>query len=131
MEATLKGGEARVESVLDDLSTLVGAEHFTAGLGAAGPFLRGGEEAPGLVVVRPGSTGDVQGIVSLVREKGVSILTSNDRYLLPEDLDRNAILLDFVTDEPDRTNRHAQPVRARRARGSLGGVECRTRRNSA
>ena len=95
MEATLKGREAGVDSVLDDLRTLVGAEHVAAGPGAASRFLRAGDEAPGLGVVRPGSTEDVQGIVNLAREKGVSILTCNDRYLLPEDLDRNALLLDF------------------------------------
>ena len=95
MEAKLKGREARVESVLDDLRALVGAENVSAGPGAAGKFLRPGKEAPGLAVVRPGSTGGVQGIVNLAREKGMSILTCNDRYLLPEDLDRNAILLDF------------------------------------
>ena len=95
MEAALKGREARVESVLDELRTLVGAEHVSAGPGAASKFLRTGQEAPGLAVVRPGSTEDVQGIVNLAREKGVSILTCNDRYLLPEDLDRNALLLDF------------------------------------
>ena len=95
MEATLKGREARVESVLDDLRILVGAEHVAVGPGAADPFLRVGEEAPGLAVVRPDSTEDVQEIVNLAREKGVSILTCNDRYLLPEDLDRNALLLDF------------------------------------
>ena len=95
MEATLKGREGRVESVLDDLRTLVGEDHVSAGPGAASPFLRDGDEAPGLVVVRPGSTEDVQEIVNRVREKGVSVLTRNDRYLLPEDLDRNAVLLDF------------------------------------
>ena len=83
MEAALKGREARVESVLDELRTLVGEEHVSAGPGAASKFLRTGQEAPGLAVVRPGSTEDVQGIVNLAREKGVSILTCNDRYLLP------------------------------------------------
>ena len=95
MEATLTGREARVESVLDDLRTLVGAEHVSAGPDAAGRFLHAGQEAPGLAVALPGGTEDVQGIVNLAREHGVSIVTCNDRYLLPEDLDRKGILIDF------------------------------------
>ncbi len=96
MEATLKGRGAGVESILDDLRALVGAEHVLAGPGAAGEFLRGGQQAPGLAVVLPGSTEEVQGIVNLARERGVPILTCNDRYLLPEDHGREALLLDFL-----------------------------------
>ncbi len=95
MEATLKGRDTGVEGVLDELRALVGAEHVAVGPDAAGPFLRPGREAPGLAVVRPGSTEDVQGIVNLAREKSVSIITCNDRVLLTEDLDRNGLLLDF------------------------------------
>ena len=95
MGATGKGLGTITESVLDDLCTLLGVEHVAAGPDAAGKFLRIGQEAPGLVVAIPGSTEDVQGIVNLARENGVSIVTCNDRYLLPEDLDRTAILLDF------------------------------------
>jgi hypothetical protein len=42
METTLKGRKAAVESVLDDLRTLVDAEDVSAGPEAASPFLRSG-----------------------------------------------------------------------------------------
>ncbi len=57
--------------------------------------MRAEEQAPGLIVVAPQSTRDVQAIVNLARENRVPVLTCNDRYLPPEDLDRQAILLDF------------------------------------
>ncbi len=95
MEAILEGSPVQEQSLLDGLKDIAGAEHVAAGPDAAKRFLRPGQEAPGLIVVSPKNTEDVQAIVNLARESNISILTCNDRFLLPEDLDRKAILLDF------------------------------------
>ena len=81
--------------LLGHLESIVGAENVSSGFGAAGKFLRAGQEAPHLVVVSPSDDGEVQKIVDLAREERIAIVTVNDRYLLEEDLDKEGILLDF------------------------------------
>ncbi len=95
MEASTFVGPEVGKSAQDSLRDLVGAEHVTAGPDAAGPFLPPGAQAAGLVRVAPASTEDVQAIVNLARENKVAVITCNNSTLLPEDLGRNGILLDF------------------------------------
>ena len=95
MKAIVDGSRVIRKSLLDDLGAIVSAEHVASGPDGASPFLRPNQKAPGLVTVFPQSTEEVQAIVNLARQNRIPILTCNDRYLLPEDLDRSAILLDF------------------------------------
>lgn len=94
-EAARTGDQAIGTAVLDELRSLLGAEHVKTGPEASGRFLRPGRQAPGLTVVSPESTENVQTIVNLARVNRVPVLTCNDRYLLQEDLEREAVLLDF------------------------------------
>ncbi len=95
MEASMFVGPEIGKSVRDSLGGLVGAENVTTGPDAAGPFVPPGAEAKGLIRVAPASTEEVQAVVNLARENKIALLTSYDNTLLPEDLDRNAVLLDF------------------------------------
>ncbi len=81
--------------VVERLESIVGAQNVCVGSEAARKFLRPGQEAQGLVRVSPADDGEIQRIVDLARETRVSILTTNDRYLPEEDLDKKGILLDF------------------------------------
>jgi len=83
------------ESLISSLKAIVGEESVRSGSDATKPFLRPGQDAPGLTVVSPESSEDVQAIVNLVRENKASIVTCNDLALLAEDLDRKGILMDF------------------------------------
>ena len=95
MEASVVNVENKDRPLADALKALVGGEHVATGPDAAAPFLPDGARAPDLIRVCPASTEEVQSLVNLAREKRVPILTCYERHLLPEDLDRSAILLDF------------------------------------
>ncbi len=95
MEASVSNRQTLNESVIKGLEDIVGKDQIVSGQDAASPFLRPGCQAPGLVKVCPGTTEDVQAIVNLARSNNVAVVTCNDRYLLPEDLNREGILLDF------------------------------------
>ena len=80
---------------LERLESIVGKGNLSVGVRAADKFMRPGEEAPHLVVVRPSEDGEVQKVVELARGARIAIVTVNDRYLLEEDLGKEGILLDF------------------------------------
>ncbi len=79
-------------AVIQALKTIVGGEHA-----ADSPtrFLRIGQEAPGLTMVSPGTVSEILELFTLARENGVDVITCNDLALLPEDLGRQGLLLDF------------------------------------
>jgi FAD/FMN-containing dehydrogenase len=95
MEATSDVGRAEEKPVLDELRALVGEANVRVGTEAASQFLRPGQVAPGLVAVFPQNTEEVQAIVDLASKNRISIVTCNDRTLLPEDLERDGLLLGF------------------------------------
>jgi len=95
MEASTFAKPEIAGSMRNGLMKIVGEEHVAAGPDAAAPFLLPGMRARGLLRVCPASTEQVQAIVNLVRENKVALLTCNDAVLLPEDRNRNAVLLDF------------------------------------
>ncbi len=95
MRATRMDDQKIGQPILDDLAAIVGSDHVKTGPDAAGGFLRSGQQAPGLIVVSPRSTENVQAIIDVARKNKIAIVTCNERYLLPEDLDREGILLDF------------------------------------
>lgn len=83
------------QSVLEGLKAILGDEHVSSGPTAAKKFLRAGQLAPNVAVASPSCDEEVQGIVNLSRESRTPILTANDRYLLPEDLGKEGVFLDF------------------------------------
>jgi len=94
-DAARKQDPAVGAALLDALKARIGAAHVRTGPGSAGRLLPPGRQAPRLTAVSPCSTEDVQSVVNAAREHGASILTCNDHALLPEDLEREAVLLDF------------------------------------
>jgi FAD/FMN-containing dehydrogenase len=88
-------GEDMEAKIKDRLDSIVGRENVTLGPEGAKKFLRPGQEAPHLVVVRPSNDEEIQKVVDLAREERIAIVTVNDRYLLEEDLDKEGIVLDF------------------------------------
>ncbi len=65
------------------------------GANAVREALRAGGRVNRVYLAKDGRVREAESLVELAREQGVSVLTCNDRYLLPEDIDRNAVLLDF------------------------------------
>ena len=83
------------QPILEGLKSMIGHENVSSGSHAAKKFTRAGQQAPNMVVASPSCDEEVQRIVNLAREKRTPIITANDRYLLPEDLDKEGVLLDF------------------------------------
>jgi FAD/FMN-containing dehydrogenase len=83
------------ESVLNELEGIVGKGNVRKGTEGTQRFLRPGWETPFLVTVRPRNDAELQQTVNLARERRIAILTTNDRFLLEEDLHKEGIFLDF------------------------------------
>jgi FAD/FMN-containing dehydrogenase len=83
------------QAILESLKSMIGHENVSSGSHAAKKFTRVGQQAPNMVVASPSCDEEVQRIVNLAREKRTPIITANDRYLLPEDLEKEGVLLDF------------------------------------
>ncbi len=83
------------QKILDVLKSIVGEENISFGTDGARKYLRSGQEAPHLVVIRPADDEAVQKIVDLARENKTAVITANDRYLLEEDLEKEGLFLDF------------------------------------
>jgi len=95
MEASVSRNLTIEASVLKDLKAIVGEENVTSGPEPMAPHTKPGNLVQNLLKVCPGSTEDVQAIVNIARLNHIAIITSNDRYLMPEDLDKEGIFLDF------------------------------------
>ncbi len=95
MVASITEGHVLKVGVLEELKALVGPENVAEGPEAAKGFLRRGSRVPEWIRVSPATTEEVQAIVNLAREEKVGIVTCTDRCALPEDLDREGILIDF------------------------------------
>jgi len=83
------------EKILNELKAIVGEENVVKGTAGTQRFLRPGWETPSLVSVRPQNDEELQKIVDLARDNHIAIVTTNDHYLLEEDLDKEGIFLDF------------------------------------
>lgn len=95
MEASVTVSRGSNQRVIERLETLLGASNVETGPDAAKHFLPPGCKAADLIKVSPSTTEEVQALVNLARETGISVLTCNDGTLLPEELGQQAILMDF------------------------------------
>jgi len=86
---------AGIDRMTEALAALLGPGRVAREPLAAGRFLRPGMQAPGLVAVKPADTEEVRRVLRFAGELGVAVATCNDTCLLPEDLERRGILLDF------------------------------------
>ncbi len=83
------------QTLLEGLGSILGQENVSSGPLAAKKLLAAGQQAPNMVVASPSCDEQVQQIVNLAHENATPIITANDRYLLPEDLEKKGILLEF------------------------------------
>ncbi len=77
------------------LEGLVGAGHVFDTTETLQRYVQAGQDTSGLIAVQPTTHNEVQEIMNIAREHGVSIWTINDGKLPPSTYQRSGIVLDF------------------------------------
>ena len=99
MEAPTSSNEVvarpKGEPLEERLAGIVGRQHVLREPDQLNTYFAEPADTGDLVAVQPGSTEEVQEVVTLAGELGLPVYTINDRYLRPAEAGQQGIILDF------------------------------------
>ncbi|MCP4625248.1 MAG: FAD-binding oxidoreductase, partial [bacterium] len=94
-DSTGRVDQSPPDSLIDGLIRIAGKDHVGSGPDAAKALMPAGRQASGKIVVSVQNVEALQSVIKLAGKHKMPVMTCNDRYLLEEDVDRKAILIDF------------------------------------